>query len=236
VSKRYQRYNSRSVKQALADIFRTGKEEGHFYALDDVTLDIYAGETVGLVGRNGSGKSTILKLIAGITTPSSGEIRVSGRVSPLLELGAGFHPDFSGRDNIMLNASVLGLSNREARERFDRIVDFAELWDFIDMPVKHYSSGMYARLGFAIATNVEPEILLIDEILSVGDAPFQEKCLRKIQEFQEENVTMVLVSHMVGIERFCDRVVHLERGRITKAEHMTSHGDQGLVRANPVAL
>lgn len=217
VSKRYQRYNGRSIKQALTNAFGGRLRDAPFYALHDLSLEIYPGETIGLIGRNGSGKSTALKLIAGITKPTNGTVTALGRVSPLIELGAGFHPDFSGRDNILLNASILGLSNREARERFESIVDFAELWDFIDMPVKHYSSGMYARLGFAIATHVEPEILLVDEILSVGDAPFQEKCFAKIREFQERGVTIVLVSHATGlIAQFCERAVLLEQGKVVR--------------------
>jgi len=173
------------------------------------------GETVGLIGRNGSGKSTALKLIAGVMAPTEGEVRVAGRVSPLIELGAGFHPDLTGRENVRLNASILGMTGREIDEQFGSIVDFAELWDFIDTPVKRYSSGMYVRLAFAVAVHTNPEVLLVDEVLSVGDAYFGEKCIEKMYEFQKNGTTIVVVSHSLDlVEQFCERAIWLEHGRV----------------------
>jgi ABC-type polysaccharide/polyol phosphate transport system ATPase subunit len=205
----------RTLREFLPALFRGKGWSEPFYALRDVTFSIGSGETLGIIGRNGSGKSTILKLIAGVTAPSEGELRVAGRVSPLIELGAGFHPDLTGRENIDLNASMLGMSGREIRERFDEIVGFAELWDFVDTPVKRYSSGMYMRLGFSVAIYSNPEILLVDEVLSVGDAAFQEKCMDKMHEFQQRGITIVFVSHsMEMVQRFCPRVLLLEGGRL----------------------
>src|SRR3990170_1679127 len=186
-----------------------------FYALRDVSFRVARGESLGIIGRNGSGKSTILKLIAGVMAPSEGEINVYGRVSPLIELGAGFHPDLTGRENVFLNASILGMSRKEVSARFDEIISFAELWDFVDTPVKRYSSGMYIRLGFSVAVHSYPEVLLVDEVLSVGDAFFQEKCLAKMHEFQGRGTTMVLVSHsMELVERFCERVLFVNGGHL----------------------
>jgi len=166
-----------------------------FWALRDVNVDINQGETFGILGRNGCGKSTLLKCIAGILKPTNGEIRVRGSLAAMLELGAGFQPDLSGRDNIFLNGSLLGLSRADISKRFDDIVAFAELEDFIDNQVKFYSSGMYVRLGFAVAVNVEPDVLLVDEVLAVGDAAFQRKCLDHVKKFQREGRTIVVVTH-----------------------------------------
>jgi ABC-2 type transport system ATP-binding protein len=186
-----------------------------FWALDDVNFEIRTGETFGIIGRNGSGKSTLLKCVAGILQPTSGQIVVRGQVAAMLELGAGFQPELSGRDNIYLNASLLGLSRREITRRFDDIVAFAELEDFIDNQVRFYSSGMYVRLGFAVAVNVEPDILLIDEVLSVGDERFQQKCMDRVHEFQKEGRTIVVVSHSAELVRqVCDRVAVLENGAV----------------------
>jgi ABC-type polysaccharide/polyol phosphate transport system ATPase subunit len=186
-----------------------------FYALQDVSFRVDRGETLGIIGRNGSGKSTILKLIAGVSAPSQGEIMVCGRISPLIELGAGFHPDLTGRENVFLNASILGMSRKEALARFDEIISFAELWDFVDTPVKRYSSGMYIRLGFSVAVHSDPEILLVDEVLAVGDVAFQEKCLSKMQEFRSRGVTIVLVSHSMGVvQEFCERALLLNGGHL----------------------
>jgi len=186
-----------------------------FWALDEVEFDVKTGETFGIMGRNGSGKSTLLKCIAGILQPTSGQIVVRGQVAAMLELGAGFQPELSGRDNIFLNASLLGLSRREIERRFDDIVAFAELEDFIDNQVRFYSSGMYVRLGFAVAVNVEPDVLLIDEVLAVGDERFQEKCFDRVHEFQREGRTIVVVSHSAALVRqICDRVVVLENGKV----------------------
>ncbi len=186
-----------------------------FPALSDISFEVEQGTTLGLLGHNGSGKSTLLKCIAGILTPTSGEILVRGRVAAMLELGAGFHPDLSGRDNIYLNASLLGLSRREVDRCFDDIVDFSELGPFIENQVKFYSSGMYARLGFAVAVNMDPDVLLVDEVLAVGDANFQLKCINKIKSFQKEGRTIVFVSHSPELVRgICDTAFVLDHGRL----------------------
>ena len=215
VGKRFQLQEGRTLREFLPALFQGKGWTEPFYALRDVTYTIARGETVGIIGRNGSGKSTILKLIAGVTAPSEGEVRVAGRVAPLIELGAGFHADLTGRENIDLNASILGMSGKEIRERFDEIVGFAELWDFIDTPVKRYSSGMYMRLGFSVAVHSDPGVLLVDEVLSVGDAAFQEKCMDRMHEFQQRGITIVLVSHSMDLVRkFCPRVLLLEGGHL----------------------
>jgi ABC-2 type transport system ATP-binding protein len=216
VSKRFQLAEGQTLREFVPLFFKKKGFADAFYALRNVSFSIDAGEVVGIVGRNGSGKSTILKLIAGVMAPTEGEVHVMGRVSPLIELGAGFHPDLTGRENIQMNASILGMTARETRERFDDIVEFAELQEFVDTPVKRYSSGMYVRLGFSVAIHSNPEILLIDEVLSVGDAYFQEKCLTKMDEFKRSGVTIVVVSHsMEMVADFCDRVILIEAGRIT---------------------
>ena len=175
---------------------------------------VAAGRTYGIIGRNGSGKSTALKLVAGITKPTSGSVKVTGRISALIELGAGFHPEISGRENVYINGIMLGLSKREIARRFDEIVEFAELQDFIDAPVKTYSSGMYMRLGFAVAIHVDPDVLLVDEVLAVGDEGFTHKCLDKFGEFRRRGKTILLVTHSLGlVERFCDEVLWLDAGQ-----------------------
>jgi ABC-type polysaccharide/polyol phosphate transport system ATPase subunit len=215
VSKRFQLQEGTTLREFLPAIFKGRGWSEPFYALRDVSFSIAHGETVGIIGRNGSGKSTLLKLIAGVMVPTVGDVRISGRVSPLIELGAGFHGDLTGRENIILNGCILGMSGKEVRERFDDIVSFAELWDFIDTPVKRYSSGMYMRLGFAVAVHSSPEILLVDEVLSVGDAHFQEKCLTKMDEFQSQGVTIVVVSHdMSMVEKFCHRALVMDNGHL----------------------
>lgn len=215
VSKRFQLTEGGSLREFVPALFKGRGFTEPFYALRDVSFTINQGETVAIVGRNGSGKSTILKLIAGVMAPTTGDVRVYGRVSPLIELGAGFHPDLTGRENIHLNASILGMSAKEIKQQFQAIVDFAELWDFIDTPVKRYSSGMYIRLGFSVAVHSEPGILLVDEVLSVGDTYFQEKCLAKMHEFQTRGTTMVLVSHSMDlVQRFCERALFIHGGRL----------------------
>ncbi len=217
VGKRFQLHEGRTLREFLPAFLRGRGMSEPFYALRDVTFSIKRGETVGIVGHNGSGKSTALKLIAGVMAPTEGEVWVAGRVSPLIELGAGFHPDLTGEENVHLNASILGISMRQSHERFDDIVTFAELWDFIDTPVKRYSSGMYARLGFSVAVHSDPDILLVDEVLSVGDAAFQEKCFAKMRDFQAQGVTIVLVSHGLDlIRQFCNRALLLDRGRVVE--------------------
>ncbi len=186
-----------------------------FWALEGISLDIAVGETVGLIGHNGSGKSTLLKCIGGILQPTSGTIRTVGRLASLLELGAGFHPDLTGRENVYLNGSILGLSHRDLDVVFDEIVGFAELERFIDNPVKTYSSGMFVRLGFAVAVNVDPDILLVDEVLAVGDESFQARCIDRVRQFQTEGRTIVVVTHGVDLVRqLCDRAAVLRGGRL----------------------
>ncbi|MBI3456854.1 MAG: ABC transporter ATP-binding protein [Candidatus Rokubacteria bacterium] len=219
VSKRFRLYRGRQVF-TVKDLFVRGGRGGLFageelWALRDVSLEVPRGCMVGIVGSNGSGKSTLLKLVGGILKPTTGAIRVMGRVSALIELGAGFHPEFTGRENVYVNGILLGLSRAEIRERFDEIVAFAGLDAFIDNPVKTYSSGMYMRLGFAIAVTVDPDILLIDEVLAVGDEAFQHQCIGKIQEFKARGKTILLVSHDLGsVERLCDEAVWLHGGRL----------------------
>jgi ABC-2 type transport system ATP-binding protein len=214
VSKRFRAHRSATtLKERL--IRRHGRAEDGFWALRDVTVEAPHGQTVGLIGANGSGKSTLLKVLAGILRPTTGTVEVRGRVASLLELGAGFNGDLSGRENVYLNASLLGLSRQETRGLFDSIVDFSELADFIDDPVKHYSSGMYVRLGFAVAVHVDPDILLVDEVLAVGDEAFSRKCLDRIARFQEEGRTILVVSHALDqIERMCNRCVVLSHGEV----------------------
>jgi ABC-type polysaccharide/polyol phosphate transport system ATPase subunit len=186
-----------------------------FWALKDVDLTIKKGEIFGVVGQNGAGKSTLLKLVARVLCPTKGRVWVKGHVAPLLELGAGFHPELTGRENVILNGAMLGFSRREMEEKFTQIVDFAELWDFIDAPIRTYSSGMTARLGFSVATDVNPTVLLIDEILAVGDEAFQRKCIARIQSFQEKGLTILLVSHHMGtILEMCQRAAYLSHGRV----------------------
>jgi len=187
-----------------------------FAALDGVSLRVRRGESLGIIGPNGSGKSTTLRIMSRITPPTSGNVTVNGRISALLELGSGFHPQISGRENAILNAVLLGLTLREARDVLPEIIEFSELGDFIDQPMRTYSSGMYFRLGFAVAVHVKPEILLIDEVLAVGDAQFQEKCMDHIHGLRRRGVTLVLVTHdMLSMPKFCDRGILLESGRIT---------------------
>lgn len=215
LSKRFRVYHERnqSLKVALMRGRRARFEE--FWALRDIDLEIPVGSTFGLIGHNGSGKSTLLKCIAQILQPDTGRVAVHGSMSALLELGAGFHPELSGRDNVYLNGSILGLGRKEIDRRFDDIVGFAGLEEFIDTPVKNYSSGMYVRLGFSVAINVEPEILLVDEVLAVGDESFQRKCMEKFRQFREEGRTVVLVSHALGsLRTMCDTVALLDHGRL----------------------
>ena len=217
VSKRFRLYHEKytSLKERVLHAGHIPYEE--YWAVKGVSAEIEAGKTVGLLGRNGSGKSTLLKCIAGILQPTSGQVVVRGQLAAMLELGAGFQPELSGRDNIYLNASLLGLSRRDIDKRFDAIVAFAELDQFIDNQVKYYSSGMYVRLGFAVAVNTEPDVLLVDEVLAVGDERFQQKCLSKVEEFQREGRTIVVVSHSVEMMRsVCSEILVIERGELVK--------------------
>jgi ABC-2 type transport system ATP-binding protein len=216
VSKRFTVRKDSSIKERIVTLGRAGRRHRQdFWALRDVTLAIQAGSTIGLIGHNGSGKSTLLKLIGGIIDPTTGAVARRGRLAALLELGAGFHPDLTGRENVYLNASVLGLTRSETAARFDDIVGYSGIGDFIDTQVKFYSSGMYVRLAFAVAVHTDPDILLVDEVLAVGDEAFQRKCLDTIRGFQSEGRTIVIVSHSLGqITELCDRAVLLNRGEI----------------------
>jgi len=225
VSKIYRRYSGRqfsTLKSALLQrsLLQNLRPNEVFPALTDVSFAVRRGVTYGVIGKNGSGKSTALKLVAGITKPTTGTVKVEGRISALIELGAGFHPEISGRENVFINGIMLGLTKREVQERFDEIVDFAELREFIDAPVKTYSSGMYMRLGFAVAIHVNPDVLLVDEVLAVGDEGFTHKCLDKFSEFRRRGKTILLVTHSLPlVERFCDEALWLDQG------HAMTHGD-----------
>jgi ABC-type polysaccharide/polyol phosphate transport system ATPase subunit len=221
VSKVYRRFSHRhqfaTLKSALLSrsLIRNLRPDETFPAVRNVSFSVPAGQTLGVIGRNGSGKSTTLKLVAGITKPTSGTVTVNGRISALIELGAGFHPEISGRENVFINGIMLGLTKREITRRFDEIVDFAEMQEFIDAPVKTYSSGMYMRLGFAVAIHVDPDVLLVDEVLAVGDEGFTHKCLDKFAEFKRRNKTILLVTHSPGlVERFCDEALWMDGGQM----------------------
>ncbi|HEX7723768.1 MAG TPA: ABC transporter ATP-binding protein [Pyrinomonadaceae bacterium] len=186
-----------------------------FWALRDISFDVSKGESVGFIGRNGAGKSTLLKILSRVTQPSAGEVNIYGRTGSLLGIGAGFHPDFTGRENVFLNGVMLGMSHGEVRRNFEKIAAFAELERFLDTPIKYYSSGMYVRLAFAVAAHFEPEVLLIDEVLGVGDASFQKKCFAKLEEIRRRGSTVLIVSHdLLSVQRFCDRAILLEDGRV----------------------
>jgi len=212
LSKRYDMY--RRPADRLIEILTRTPRHVVFPALEDVSFEVEKGETVGIIGQNGAGKSTLLKLLCGVTRPSSGSLQTRGTIASILELGTGFHPEFSGRDNAALNAAILGLSPVEVRERLPAILEFSELGAFLDRPVKTYSSGMYMRLAFSVAVNVNPDILVIDEALAVGDGHFQKKCIDKIREFQEEGKTILFCSHaLYYISSICRRTLWLDRGR-----------------------
>lgn len=220
VSKYFKRENilSAGLKNILLNLphhLKTAANSGSFCALDDVSFDIAHGECVGVIGRNGSGKSTTLGLIAGVLQPTTGSVEVYGHTCPLLELGAGFHPDLSGAENIFLNGVLLGMTRREIKSKFEEIVAFSELEEFLECPLRTYSSGMMARLGFSVAVHLNPEILLVDEILAVGDMAFSQKCLKKMRGFREQGVTIVFVSHSPdAVISLCDRAVWLDQGKL----------------------
>ena len=206
---------SRSLKAMALDMLRGKGEVKTLHALDDVSFSVFPGETLGIIGSNGAGKSTLLSLLTGTIHPTSGSLKTRGQMSSLLELGAGFHPDLSGRENVFLSGAIVGLSRQQLQNRFDAIVDFAGRHGFIDQPVKHCSSGMYVRLGYAVAVEVDPQLLLIDEVLAVGDAAFQKKCLDKMEEFREQQNTMLIISHdLQTIQKVSDRILLLDNGRI----------------------
>ncbi|MBS1698148.1 MAG: ABC transporter ATP-binding protein [Actinobacteria bacterium] len=216
VTKEFRVRKDNSLKDRIVHFGRLGQEHRTtFTAVDEVTLDIQAGTTVGLLGANGSGKSTLLKLIGGIVSPTRGTVQTRGRMAALLELGAGFHPDLSGRENVFLNASLLGLTRDQITERFDDILAFSGIGEFIDTAVKFYSSGMYVRLAFAVAVHTDPDILLVDEVLAVGDEAFQRKCMERIAQFRQEGRTIILVSHAANqVQELCDRGIVLSHGEV----------------------
>lgn len=226
VSKLFLKQEQKTFKEFIPALLSGKKTKDQFWALRDIDLKINKGETIGVIGPNGSGKSTLLKLIAGVSNPTEGEIVVRGKIAPLIELGAGFHPELTGRENVFLNGIILGMKRSEVEACFQEIVDFAEIWDFIDQPVKHYSSGMYLRLAFAVAVHTQPEILLVDEILAVGDAAFQAKCFKKMDEFKQTGVTIIYVSHAIeSVREFCDKVVYINQGKM-----MGFGGSEAMVR------
>lgn len=216
VSKTYPLFYQKTLKELIDSFFKGKKIIEKVQALKNVSFTIKKGETVGIIGKNGAGKSTLLKLIAGVSSPTTGKVYVFGRVSPLIELGAGFHPELTGKENIFLNGVLMGLSEEFLKEKYQEIINFSEIEKkFIDMPVKHYSSGMYMRLAFSVAVFVEPDILLVDEILAVGDVAFQKKCLAKMEEFKKKGVTIIFVSHSLNdIKNFCNRLIYLKEGKI----------------------
>ncbi|MCS7025146.1 MAG: ABC transporter ATP-binding protein [Bryobacteraceae bacterium] len=234
VSKTFLRSNSRLLLRSL--LFNRVRASGEqpFYALKNVSFQIREGETVGVVGRNGAGKSTLLSLIAGLSYPDEGKVTVEGRVAALLELGSGFHGDLTGRENVLLNASLLGLSRKKALEKFDEIVEFSGVGDFIHEPLRTYSSGMVMRLAFSVAIHIEPAFLIIDEVLAVGDASFQQKCYEKIMQFKREGRGLLCVSHAgKTIQQLCDRALWLEHGELIMDgrtdEVVAAYGGQKLV-------
>ena len=213
VHKSFRISQTKTVKEHLLGVAGHRTSSVVLHAVQDLHTDIHVGESVALLGHNGSGKSTTLKMLAGTIAPSSGRVYARGRIAPLLELGAGFHPDLTGRENVFMNSAILGIRRAEVERRLEEIVDFAEVADFLDTPVKFYSSGMAVRLGFAIAVNVDPEILLVDEVLAVGDESFQAKCLERMQRLQSDGRTIVLVTHaLTQAEAFCDRALVLNHG------------------------
>ena len=227
VSKKYCKSLKHSMLYGMSDIGRNvlglksrseRLRDNEFWALDDISFEVKRGETLGLIGPNGSGKTTLLKMLNGIFWPDKGKITIKGKVGALIAVGAGFHPLLTGRENIYINAAILGMSKREIDKKFDAIVDFADIGDFLDSPVKHYSSGMYVRLGFAVAVHCDPDILLVDEVLAVGDMNFQRKCVDKIKELQKNGVTIIFVSHnLIQMEYVCDRCAFLYHGEVVNA-------------------
>lgn len=215
VRKTFKIKHTHSFKETFIGMIKRKKLSTDFHALDDVSFEIAEGESVAILGLNGSGKSTTLKLISGVMTPDEGWVRTRGRVAGLIEVGAGFHPDLTGRENVYLNAAILGMNKQEIDARFDEIVSFSEIGDFIDNEVKHYSSGMFLRLAFSVAIHTELDVLLVDEILSVGDAPFREKCNNKINELVKAGKTMLVVSHnMSTVKELCTRGILLRKGKV----------------------
>jgi len=217
VTKYYTLLNTGGIKHFILNFFKEYKKikSNRFLALENISFEVKDKDVVGIIGKNGAGKSTTLGLIAGVLKPTSGRVEVNGRIAPLLELGAGFHPDLTGRENIILNGILLGMTKREILSKLDSIIEFSELGEFIDQPIRIYSSGMLSRLGFSVAVHVDPEILLIDEVLSVGDFKFQEKSKNKIYEFKERGKTIIFVSHDIGmVEELCDKVILIHEHKL----------------------
>lgn len=218
LSKRYAigKEKDNSLRGTLSNLFKgSGGAKDEFWALKDINLEINRGDVVGIIGKNGAGKSTLLKILSQITQPTEGRVEINGRVASLLEVGTGFHPELTGRENIYLNGTILGMSRKEVKAKFDEIVAFSGVEKFIDTPVKHYSSGMYVRLAFSVAAHLEPEILIIDEVLAVGDVEFQKKCLGKMQDVAGQGRTVLFVSHnMSAVQNLCNKGIHLEKGKL----------------------
>ena len=214
VSKKFTRHAGQMLLRNHLTRFFTRQRDDPFFALKRVSFSVERGESLAVIGSNGAGKSTLLGLVAGISKPDTGSVTVNGQVAALLELGSGFHPSLTGRENVRLNAALLGLSRRQTAEAFERIVDFSGIREFIDEPLRTYSTGMVMRLAFSVAVNREPEILLVDEILAVGDAPFQAKCIEKIHEFRNAGRTLLCVSHTSLIRQLCDRAIWLDHGEL----------------------
>jgi len=215
VSKRFTMRYHRTIKQMSIALLRGQDLSDTFLAVDDVSFSVQQGESIGLMGLNGSGKSTLLKLINGVMRPDSGKVLTRGRIAGLIATGAGFHPQLTGRENVFLNAAILGMSEKETNARFDQIVEFADIGRFLDTPVGHYSSGMFSRLGFAVAVHADSDIFLVDEVLAVGDRPFKKKCMARMDEIKKEGRTLFYVSHApASVRKMCDRVLVLEKGRL----------------------
>ena len=215
VDKYFYFQHQKTLKEFVQALFVQRKTLERVHALKEVSFNIKKGESVGVIGRNGAGKSTLLKIMAGVSAQTSGKVSVNGRVVPLIELGAGFHPELTAKENVYLNGVILGLKEKHIEAIFNDIINFAEISEFVDVPVKYFSSGMYMRLAFSVAIFVDPEILLVDEILSVGDSAFQKKCLRKMLEFKKKGVTIIFVSHdLRTVESFCDRAIYLREGNV----------------------
>jgi ABC-type polysaccharide/polyol phosphate transport system ATPase subunit len=222
VSQRFRVIRERpdTLREAFAKFFRKSSGSHVFEAVKDISFDVHKGEMVGIIGSNGSGKSTLLKIISGVYKPTTGRVEVSGTIAPLLELGAGFHPELTGRENILLNGLLMGHSKREMRQREQTIIEFADIGDFVDVPVKQYSSGMYMRLAFAVATEIDPDVLVLDEILAVGDIGFQQKCFERLRRFRESGKTILLVTHSLAqITMFCSRAILIDAGRVVVDGH-----------------
>ena len=230
ISKKYRlgQTGYRTLREDIIGLFkRSDRPNNQFWALNDVSFELKKGESLGIIGANGAGKSTMLKILAGVTNPSGGEVKITGKIGAMIELTAGFHSELTGRENIYLYGSIIGLKNEQIKKRFDEIVEFSGLARFLDTPIKKYSSGMYARLGFSVTAHLDPDILLIDEVLSVGDFTFQNKCINKMNEYKNSNVSIIFISHnMDSVRKLCDRTILLDKGRILKDKDTNSVIDE----------